>query len=139
MQSWKELVIQHSNASHIISEYVWGRLKVDSPMTGLLQLPWCHSRTSSLCLTITPQARGLWVCFSLCLEHQFPRYSHGRFLLPLLVSAHGIFSERHFFFPLTTWHVEQRSNLGPLHWKHRVLTTGPPGNSLRGISWFPHL
>ena len=37
---------------------------------------------SSLCLTITPQARGLWVCSSLCLEHQFPRYSHGRFLLP---------------------------------------------------------
>ena len=69
--------------------------------------------TSSLCLTITPQARGLWVCSSLCLEHQSPRYSHGRFLLPLLVSAHGIFSERHFSFPLTTWHVEQRSNLGP--------------------------
>ena len=25
---------------------------------------------------------------------------------------------------------DQRSNLGPLHWQHRVLTTEPPGRSL---------
>ena len=25
---------------------------------------------------------------------------------------------------------DQESNQGPLHWEHRVLTTGPPGSSL---------
>lgn len=38
MQSWKEPVVQPSNSFHIISKYVWEGLKVDSPMTGLLQL-----------------------------------------------------------------------------------------------------
>ena len=36
----------------------------------------------------------------------------------VLVAAHGI------QFP------PQGSNPGPLHWEHRVLTTGPPGKSL---------
>ena len=35
--------------------------------------------------------------------------------------AHGI---------LVPW---PRSNLCPLHWKHEVLSTGPPGNSLLGV------
>ena len=28
---------------------------------------------------------------------------------------------------------QPRSNLCPLHWKHEVLSTGPPGNSLLGV------
>ena len=31
---------------------------------------------------------------------------------------------------------DQGSNPGPRHWKHRVLTTGPPGNS-RHLLFFP--
>ena len=32
--------------------------------------------------------------------------------------------------PLSPWYFpDQGSNLCPLHWKHRVLTTGPPGKS----------
>lgn len=58
MQSWKEPVVQHSNSFHIISKYVWGRLKVDSPMTGLLQLPWCHSRSMS-----GKFPRPLWISY----------------------------------------------------------------------------
>ena len=35
----------------------------------------------------------------------------------------------------------KRSNLCPLHWKGRILTTGPPGTSLCGVlfSWGPGL
>lgn len=47
MPSWKEPVVPHSDSFHIISNYVWGRLKVDSPMTGLLQPPGRHSRSAS--------------------------------------------------------------------------------------------
>ena len=40
-----------------------------------------------------------------------------------------------FIFVRVTWHVgsqfpDQGLNLSPLHWKFRVLTTGPPGKSL---------
>ena len=39
------------------------------------------------------------------------------------------------YWPCSMWDLssltrEQRSNLSPLHWKLRVLTTGPPGSSL---------
>ena len=46
-----------------------------------------------------------------------------------------------FFWFLWQWHVgsqfpDQESNLQPLHWQHRVLTTGPPGKSLRAsVLW----
>ena len=32
---------------------------------------------------------------------------------------------------------DQGSNLGPLQWEHRVLTTGPPGKSLTEYSYVP--
>ena len=42
------------------------------------------------------------------------------------------------FFGCATWPVgsyfpDQGLNLHPLHWKHRVLTTGPPGTSLNKL------
>ena len=42
---------------------------------------------------------------------------------------------KRFFFGHASWHVasqfpNQRWNPSPLHWKHRVSTTGPPGKSL---------
>lgn len=45
----------------------------------------CHTNMSHVC-----------VCCSLCLEHRFPRYSHGWSLLHLQVSAHVTSSEKHF-------------------------------------------
>ena len=42
----------------------------------------------------------------------------------LLVAACGI------YFP------DQGSNLGPLHWEHRVLSTVPPGKSLKPLLRF---
>ena len=41
-------------------------------------------------------------------------------------------------FGCTIWHTgsyfsDQGSNWGPLKWKHRVLTPGPPGNSLKNV------
>ena len=43
-----------------------------------------------------------------------------------------------FIFGPTTWHVgslflDQESNLCPQHWKHGVLTTGPPRNSRKSL------
>ena len=31
-----------------------------------------------------------------------------------------------------SWFTDQGSNPGPWQWKHEILTTGPPGNSLFG-------
>ena len=31
-----------------------------------------------------------------------------------------------------SWFKDQGSNPGPWQWKHEILTTGPPGNSLFG-------
>ena len=43
---------------------------------------------------------------------------------PIFVGACGIFAAQGIWFP------DQGLSLGPLHWEHGVLATGPPGKSL---------
>lgn len=59
----------HSNSLHFISTCVWGRLEVDSPMTGLLQR---HGVTAGACQEnfLGPSAFLPWSHFFSCLTRR---------------------------------------------------------------------
>lgn len=65
------------------------------------------------------------------------RLGHGpRALVVSLLCPSISFLPCLFFFFLAAWHanfLDQGLNLLPLEWKHRVLTPGPPGNSLKNV------
>ena len=57
----------------------------------------------------------IWLCWVSVVAH---------WISPIFVGAYGIFAAQGIWFP------DQGLSLGPLHWEHGVLATGPPGKSL---------
>ena len=70
-------------------------------------------------MPVSPGASGMQPRLSVFLSCFFFKY-----VFIWLLGSHSVF--------IAAWGIwlpDQGSNLGPLHWEHRLLATGPPGNS----------
>ena len=134
-----------SYAAHAISDQI---LAIPFLLYPLAPIPALHSHGHSL----SPDSFYLLLSRVSPHKSQPPHYQKDFSRLPIWLSDCQALSKsfRHssltpashkglFFFPAApcglvgSWFPDQGLNPGPQQWKHRVLTTGPPGNSLKDL------